>query len=98
MHTNLAKHCFRVLDGGLRQNICDVRDAASVVDDLHPSFVEAHLPPHLCYACLYWIHHVSGSDNEAQFVGPIEGFLQKHFLHWLEALSLLRKVASAVRK
>jgi hypothetical protein len=24
--------------------------------------------------------------------------LQKHFLHWLEALSLLRKVASAVRK
>ncbi len=96
MHAHLAEHCLRVLHENLRQDICDLRDATLTIDSIDNAVVAAHMPSHLCYACFYWVDHIRCSDNKAQFLVQIGGFLQKHFLHWLEALSLLRKLANAV--
>jgi hypothetical protein len=43
---------------------------------------------HLQYACQYWVYHLDHS--EARIVESLAfDFLKKHFLHWLEALSLM---------
>jgi hypothetical protein len=96
MHAHLAEHCLRVLRDNLRQDICDLLDANLTDDSIDNAVVAAHLPSYLCYACLYWVDHICHSDNKVQFLVQIESFLQKHHLHWLEALSLLRKLANAV--
>ncbi|EGX46325.1 hypothetical protein AOL_s00110g149 [Orbilia oligospora ATCC 24927] len=56
----------------------------------------------LRYACLHWIDHVCGTEDSwrGDFLsnnGRVLGFLRKHLLHWLEALSLLKAVTSGVQ-
>ena len=54
------------------------------------------------YSCLHWIDHLCEMDcNLYDQVGLcdngiIDIFLKKHFLHWLEALSLMRNMSSGV--
>ena len=53
------------------------------------------------YACIYWIDHLdkitSGHDKVGLCDnGIIDVFLRKHFLHWLEALSLLKSISHGV--
>jgi hypothetical protein len=85
----LAECCLRVLHENLRVEICELQDAGTLAVDVDESLVKARLPPHPRYACLYWVDHVRRGGNESQYKSDIEVFLQKHFLHWLEALSLL---------
>ena len=65
--------------------------------------VDAHLPKYVQYACCYWTAHLSQASNfqQAQIGlcddGKIHKFPQKHFLHWLEVLSLLRKMSEGVQ-
>ncbi|RAH71166.1 WD40 repeat-like protein [Aspergillus aculeatinus CBS 121060] len=69
-----------------------------------------HLPedyrPHsdllaLCgYSCIYWIDHLCETESDPGKVGlcdeKIIAFCRKHFLHWLEALSLLKSLPKGV--
>jgi hypothetical protein len=54
------------------------------------------------YACVYWIDHLceigSSLHHEIDLHddGEIHTFLKNHFLHWLEALSLMRHMSSGV--
>ena len=53
------------------------------------------------YACIYWIDHLckipSGHDRVGLCDnGTTDVFLRKHFLHWLEALSLLECISDGV--
>jgi hypothetical protein len=54
------------------------------------------------YSCIYWVDHLSECDSpkdgnrDVQNTGLIEKFLQNDYLHWLEALSLLRSMSSGV--
>jgi len=53
------------------------------------------------YACIYWIDHLceikSGHDRVGLCDnGTIDVFLKEHFLHWLEALSLLKRMSEGV--
>ncbi len=95
-HKCLAECCLRVLNDNLRQDICDLKDAGALTVDVDEPLVTARLPHHLRYACLYWVDHVRRGGNESQYESDIEMFLQKHFLHWLEALSLLGELAKGV--
>ncbi len=71
-------------------------DAGVTVESIDYSVVAVHIPSNFCYACFYWVDHIRRSSNKAQLVVQVDGFLQKHLLHWLEALSLLRKLIDAV--
>ena len=58
----------------------------------------------ISYPCVYWVHHlsewVSGTDMRDEMLDPtgsISTFLRKKYLYWLEALSLLRSIASGVK-
>ena len=51
-------------------------------------------PDKLSASCQYWIHHLHGSrikDYE-----KVYKFLQEHFLHWLEALSLSGNMSKGI--
>ncbi|KAL8417027.1 hypothetical protein RB596_007224 [Gaeumannomyces avenae] len=53
------------------------------------------------YSCIYWADHLRDSRSTADFDDRGEGchlreFLETHFLHWLEALSLLRSIHKGV--
>lgn len=55
------------------------------------------------YSCVYWVNHLcdghtpsSSHRGDLDDGGPVSVFLQKHFLHWLEALSLFRSMSEGV--
>ncbi|KAH7111543.1 NACHT domain-containing protein [Dactylonectria macrodidyma] len=55
------------------------------------------------YSCVYWVDHFEDwklqakiSDNGLQYGGVIHDFIKKKYLHWLEALSLLRSMSEGV--
>ncbi|KAM5342945.1 hypothetical protein ACJ41O_013911 [Fusarium nematophilum] len=88
-HRRLLERCLQTMTDHLRKDICNLRKPATLRADVDALAVEASLPPHIQYACLYWVQHLDQSE-----VRPIDGdqvhqFLLKHLLHWLEALCLL---------
>lgn len=95
-HKEIALLCLQKMRSYLRKNICDLEGLATRRADTNPQSLRQHLPPELQYSCRYWIHHLkqsSISSSEAEFVLL---FLHEHFLHWVEAMSLLGLVSQVV--
>ncbi|XRM43127.1 hypothetical protein ABZX51_006329 [Aspergillus tubingensis] len=49
------------------------------------------------YACRYWVYNLEQSGSTPTDMEDILFFLNKHFLHWLEAMSLLGSFPDIVR-
>ncbi|OJJ42443.1 hypothetical protein ASPZODRAFT_76834, partial [Penicilliopsis zonata CBS 506.65] len=49
------------------------------------------------HACLYWVYHVEQSGEHLIDGHEVDIFLKTHFLHWLEALSLLGRMTESMR-
>ena len=100
-HANTARLCLEIMSSTLKKNICNFRCPEIYTKSANESNIDAHLPFHAQYACLYWVDHLQqASATELEtFVCPescqVYGFLQRHFLHWLEALSLMDRFAEA---
>ncbi|KAI1146501.1 Quino protein amine dehydrogenase [Nemania diffusa] len=98
-HTDLFLKCLETLmQNGLRRNNCNFEHDTSPIDDISCHQIEKQLPAFNAYACEYWVQHFHDSDyhNETLDIREerhqlISTFLSKHLLHWIEAMSLLRK-------
>jgi hypothetical protein len=91
-HQTLAKHCLRVMRDGLRENICSLSFPGmrrSVVDRRQ---LEKAMASQLQYACMNWVYHQMEGDRKLKDDNEVYDFLMTHFLHWLEAMSLLGRV------
>ena len=98
-HHTIVSQSLEAMRAKLRRNIYDLD---------YPGFpiskVQAPHPDPLAsirYACVYWIDHFCEIENGHDRVGlcengTIDVFLKKHFLHWLEALSLLKSMSEGV--
>jgi hypothetical protein len=96
-HETIATRCLDVLfDGYLKKNICNLKRPASPRTDVEPAVIELRLPIHVRYACLYWAKHLSGAKVVIDDDHRVHVFLKRHFLHWLEALSLLGKLRESI--
>jgi hypothetical protein len=85
----LAVQCISHLNTVLRRNICDLT--------LTPAIVNEVLPETISYACTSWIDHVCTFTEGVDLVGDnLEQFLFRHLLHWLEAMSILKKSRTAI--
>ncbi|CAI7569392.1 unnamed protein product [Penicillium pancosmium] len=99
-HRKLALRCLNVCES-LQQNICrlDLGQGAQI----HHSTVTAslrdrYIPPFLQYSCRYWASHLMRCGDPAPIMRKeVLPFLEKHFLHWLEAMSLLGLVSEALQ-
>ncbi|KAM0168541.1 hypothetical protein ACHAPF_010881 [Botrytis cinerea] len=96
-HRRIAIKCIQVMSmsGCLKKDLCDVAKPGVLRDQVEKSEIDRCLPAHVQYACRYWVYHLeksgyNGSGNE------IHEFLNKHFLHWLEALCWMGKISEAV--
>jgi hypothetical protein len=98
-HHRIVSRSLQVMNT-LRKDIYDLRDPGRPIDQAHAPDPDPLTP--IRYACLYWIDHLCEIDRNMYGqvglcdMGSIHEFLKTHFLHWLEALSLIRSMSSAV--
>ena len=95
-HKALAESCLRLMFNSLRKDICDLRAQGARACAIGNSRIEQYLPPDLQYACRYWVQHLQRSEARLVDNCQVHKFLKKHFLHWLEALSLIGKTSDSV--
>lgn len=98
-HFALMQYCLRLLSGseGLRENLCDVDHPGQLRQDISSDVITDKFSPTLQYACQYWVHHLQNSQFQLEDNGEVHLFLQRHFLHWLEALSLMGRLSSTIK-
>ena len=98
-HANLAKDCLRLLSKALKRNMCNFESSGQLKRDISIDQVEFCLPKSVQYACCYWVAHLEQVDPDHRREiglsdnGHVHSFFQKHFLHWLEGLSLIRRIS-----
>ena len=63
---------------------------------MESSRIEQYLSLDLQYACYYWVQHLQRSEARLVDDCQVHKFLQKHFLHWLEVLSLIGKTSDSI--
>ncbi|KAL3487204.1 hypothetical protein BJX62DRAFT_241237 [Aspergillus germanicus] len=97
-HLALAGQCLERMSGrkGLAQDICHLKSVGVLRKEINPAKVAHYIPADLRYACIYWVDHlVKGSISICDKDRAYQ-FLKRHFLHWIEALSLLGNLDKAV--
>jgi hypothetical protein len=96
-HQALTYHCLRLMSASLKQDICTIGKPGVLVTEVEIHHIQSNFPPEVQYACLYWIQHLQNSCIELSDDDQVHGFLQKHLLHWLEALAWIGRTPEGVR-
>jgi hypothetical protein len=95
-HNDLLERCLEVMSKYLRRNIADLRLLGALATQMEKSTLAKHLPLEVQYACRYWVDHLQQSNIQLCDDGSVHKFLKEHFLHWLEALSLMGNISNGV--
>lgn len=100
-HARIASLCLKLMLTVLKRNICSLQTSGHIGES-HSSKVDSSLLAQVEYACVYWASHIKQAgqfdhhDHTLQDNGPVHRFLKSHFLHWLEALGLMKKTSDGV--
>jgi hypothetical protein len=97
-HGKIATRCIELMSSfeNLRKDLCDMKMPGTARADIEPTIIKSSLPAHVQYACLYWVYHLEQSNARITDKHQAYLFLKRHFLHWLEALSLLGKISESI--
>lgn len=95
-HAAIVDSCLRLMSEKLKQDICDLRKPGAPATTVKSDEIERYLSTELQYACRYWVEHLLRSKLQLYDDDQIHFFLQQHLLHWLEALSLMRKLSEGI--
>ncbi|KAJ5629423.1 hypothetical protein N7528_003080 [Penicillium herquei] len=89
-HREIASRCLEIMSSHLRKNMCNLKPGTQR-EDIDAQSLNQCFPTELSYSCRYWVHHFQlGQPSSSEGLGQeILPFLRKHFLHWVEAMSLL---------
>ncbi|KAJ6070716.1 hypothetical protein N7467_012035 [Penicillium canescens] len=88
MHYRLTTRCLFVCQK-LRKNICGLPSHGTQRAEIDRRIIDRYISPELQYACQYWAHHLMQCTDLHDVLHDALSFLQRHFLHWVEAMSLL---------
>jgi hypothetical protein len=94
VHQNLTDQCLRVMDRSLRKNICKLPRDGTQCKEINS--IDHYLPPELQYSCHYWTQHLIQSQHPIAMLIKAFSFLKVHFLHWVEAMSVLGIISEVV--
>lgn len=101
-HGMLATKCLALLSCGspigLYENMCQFDHPGQERRDVPHAQIQARFAPSVQYACRYWVHHVQQNQYQIRDDDEVHIFLQKHFLNWLEAMSLLDLLGEVVEQ
>ncbi|CZR65952.1 uncharacterized protein PAC_15852 [Phialocephala subalpina] len=101
VHWEIASQSLKVMSVTLQRDIYGLQHPGTSIDQF--TSPNPDLLTRIEYACVYWIGHSCELDSSSHnwvslhSGGKIYEFLQKHLLHWLEALSILGKLSEGVQ-
>ncbi|KAI5856229.1 vegetative incompatibility protein HET-E-1 [Tricharina praecox] len=99
-HRELAMRCLQLMSRHLKQDVCSLKLPGSLIEEIDPRIVQPCLPEEVQYACRYWVDHLQRSETILHDSEPLHDqvhtFLKEHFLHWMEALSLMRNMHDGI--
>jgi hypothetical protein len=97
-HGSIALRCLELMNKHLSYDICGIQDPALANDDIEDLDVILHenVSDALRYAACFWCNHLAacGAPDSA-LMDALKEFCEKHLLHWVEILSLVRHVGLA---
>lgn len=94
-HHMLTVKCLSICQS-LQKNICGLRSDGIQRTEITRQTVDRCLPPELQYACRYWAFHLAQCEDSSNMMHNALSFLEKHFLHWVEAMCLLGLASEVV--
>lgn len=92
----LTARCLQILQNNLRKNICNLPSEGVQRNEIDRYSIRHYIPPVLKYACRYWATHLVQSHDPVKSLMEAFSFLKEHFLHWLEAMSILGYMSEVV--
>jgi len=92
-HTILFRKCMSHISQ-LQENICDLWGPGVLITEIPDATIQKGIPPHVQYACRYWLGHWRLGNPVDEDIKTIRQFLAQHFLHWLEGLSLIGEISN----
>jgi hypothetical protein len=100
-HLRLAECCLQTLNQNLRRNILDIADPFLPNCD-NPGLqqrLSSRASAQLRYACKFWLAHVRHADGALSSLIPsLTTFCENHLPHWVELLSLMDELPSAIKR
>ncbi|KAK0764406.1 hypothetical protein N5P37_003807, partial [Trichoderma harzianum] len=87
-HAKMTDNCLHVMKGFLREDMCGLRSQG---------LETVCIPAAVQYACLNWVFHLQGANYHVENYAETLQFLEQHFLHWVEALSLIQQAPESVK-
>ena len=99
-HRILLSKCLQLLSGpgDLQENLCKLEYPGKPRREIDSTITDDRLSPIFQYACQYWIQHIRYGKVKIQDQEDVHIFLQKHFLQWLEAMSLINRLAEVIEQ
>ncbi|CZR46055.1 uncharacterized protein FPRO_11502 [Fusarium proliferatum ET1] len=99
-HELIFERSLQTLSETLRRDICRLGHPGFAIDDISPDDLGPLYP--IRYSCVYWVDHLHDSEpnrlnSKLQSGSDIYVFIQKKYLYWLEALSLLSSTVEGLK-
>ncbi|KAB8207967.1 hypothetical protein BDV34DRAFT_223163 [Aspergillus parasiticus] len=94
IHQSIFELSLKDMEGQLKRNMYKLPYAGSGFEDNSlpaPDPLRA-----IRYSCRFWVYHLKHSDPMYNSSEMIYSFLRKHFLHWLEAMSLMHMMPDSI--
>jgi NACHT domain len=95
-HWAIAHLSLEIMSNELRRDICNIRKVGKLRSEIAKEIITDHITPYLNYACLYWVLHLQQSQKRISDGDGVYDFLHGHFLHWLEAMSLIGQISESI--
>jgi hypothetical protein len=97
-HEKLAHYCLELMSapGSLREDICSLSKPGTLRSEVEEELVASSLLPELQYTCLYWVEHLHTGNVLLIDNNVVHSFLRHHLLHWLEALSWMKRLSAGI--
>jgi hypothetical protein len=99
-HYIIFSRSLQVMSKTLRRDMYNLEAPGFPIDQVKQP--EINPLPAVRYSCVYWAEHLCACSGNARQVndlrdgGPIDYFVRRKYLYWLEALSLCRSMSDGV--
>jgi hypothetical protein len=100
VHYTIFSRSLQVMSKILQRDVYRLSAPGISIDQVEPPDLDPLAV--VRYSCLYWVAHLLDCDTRRNMIndlkdgGSVDRFLCQNFLHWLEALSLMRSLSSGI--
>lgn len=95
-HRSIVVRSLEAMSNTLRRDIYDLHDFGFSMENAGDRPPDDNPLLSIEYSCIYWIDHLCEVRSQGSVNEHVYSFFKKHFLHWLESLSLLGKLPDGI--